>query len=68
MVKGVPQRRFDQLLRLAGGQAFLRLALELGIADEDTDQGARLRHDVFRCDQASALLAGHFGVGLQTPR
>ena len=65
MVQRVAQQLLDQTGALGRGQAVLGLALELGVPDEDADQGAGVGDDVFRRDDAGALFVGQFAIGLQ---
>ena len=68
VVEGVAQGGLHQPLGVGGGQSLLGLALELGIAHEDADQGAGLGDDVLGGDDRRALFARQFGVGLEAAR
>jgi hypothetical protein len=65
VVDGVAEQLLDQPLALGRRQPVLGLTLELGIADEDADQGAGVGDDVLSGDLDRALLAGQLAIGLE---
>ena len=67
VVEGVAQSGLDQPLGLRRRQALLGLALELGVGDEDADQAARLCDHILCGQEAGALLAHEFRIGLESP-
>ncbi len=65
MVEGIADGVIHHANRLDAGEPVLGLADEFRLAQEDGEHRAARRHDVVRCDDGSALVAGELGVLLE---
>ena len=68
MVELVPDRLLHEALRLVCGKPVLGLPLELGILDEDREQGTRAAHYVVRGDLIGLFQPDQLAMGAKTFR
>src|SRR6185503_17468006 len=65
MVEGIAHRGLDDAGRFLGRQPVLGLALELGLADEEREEGAAGGEHVLGRELRATLIAGELAIGAQ---